>query len=196
MEVNTKEKILEEALGLFSQKGFYGTSMSNIAEKVGITKAALYKHFSGKEEILDVILQIGEEYYENKFGSLSNLPKIPESMEELRTLSLNQIRFTIHDSEIIKYRKLFVIEQFRNKKLAEYATKYFLTGLESMYSYIFFQMMEKAILKQYDADFLAFEYITPITMMIHLCDRQPEKESAALERIKQHIDNFIKIYKA
>ena len=41
METSTKERILEEALNLFSQNGYAGTSMSDIAGALGITKAAL-----------------------------------------------------------------------------------------------------------------------------------------------------------
>lgn len=53
----TKERILETALELFAQSGYLGTSMSDIAARLGITKAALYKHYAGKQEILDRIVQ-------------------------------------------------------------------------------------------------------------------------------------------
>lgn len=55
-EKNTKERILEEALILFSQSGYMGTSMSDIAARLGVTKAALYKHYKSKQEILDSIV--------------------------------------------------------------------------------------------------------------------------------------------
>ena len=60
-EKNTKEKILEEALKLFAQSGYMGTSMNEIASKLGVTKAALYKHYSSKQEILDSIVESGED---------------------------------------------------------------------------------------------------------------------------------------
>ena len=44
-EKNTKEKILEEALKLFAQSGYMGTSMNEIASRLGVTKAALYKQY-------------------------------------------------------------------------------------------------------------------------------------------------------
>ena len=50
---STKERILETALTLFARNGYLGTSMSDIAGALGITKAALYKHYAGKQEILD-----------------------------------------------------------------------------------------------------------------------------------------------
>ena len=194
MEANTKERILEEALNLFSQNGYDGTSMSEIAGKLGITKAALYRHFSAKEEILEVLLRVGEKHYEMQFGSLTHPPKIPDSIEALKELSLNQIAYTMHAPNIVKYRKLFVIEQFHNDRIAEFATMHFVTGLESLYTMIFEKMMEKGILKKEDPAFLAFEYVSPVTVMIHQCDRQPEWEEKAMERIRRHIDYFLKIH--
>lgn len=190
MVSDTKNNILKASIGLFSQNGYFGTSMSDIAGAVGITKTALYRHFAGKEEILDVILDVGEAYYEENFGSARNLPKLPESVEELKCLSMRQIQFTMHDDDITKYRRLFVIEQFHSKRMAELATKHFLTDIESFYTVLFEKMIEKGIWKKSDPELLAFEYAAPITMMIHLCDRQPEKEPEALKRICRHIDYF------
>src|SRR5579871_5338427 len=49
---NTRERILDVALELFIQQGFDGTSLREIAEQLGVTKAALYYHFESKEDIL------------------------------------------------------------------------------------------------------------------------------------------------
>ena len=46
MAGNTKERILEVALESFAQSGYLGTSMNDIAKQLGITKAALYKHYT------------------------------------------------------------------------------------------------------------------------------------------------------
>ena len=48
--MSTKELILKQALKLFSENGYAGTSMSDIAKPLGITKAALYKHFKSKQQ--------------------------------------------------------------------------------------------------------------------------------------------------
>ena len=53
----TKERILRIALELFAQNGYLGTSMNDIAGQLGFTKAALYKHYSSKQEILDKIVE-------------------------------------------------------------------------------------------------------------------------------------------
>jgi AcrR family transcriptional regulator len=49
---STRERILDVALDLFTEKGFDGTSLREIAERLGVTKAALYYHFASKDDIL------------------------------------------------------------------------------------------------------------------------------------------------
>jgi AcrR family transcriptional regulator len=59
----TKQKILDKALELFTEKGYVGASMGDIAEAVGIRKASLYAHYSGKESIFHAVFdRILEEY--------------------------------------------------------------------------------------------------------------------------------------
>jgi AcrR family transcriptional regulator len=52
----TRERILEVAAELFREKGYDGTSLREIADRMGFSKAALYYHFRSKEEILLAIL--------------------------------------------------------------------------------------------------------------------------------------------
>jgi len=77
--VSTKEKILEEALTLFSEQGYDGTSVEQIAIAVGIKAPSLYKHFKGKEDILNALIDISEARYEESFGSEKNTGKLPKS---------------------------------------------------------------------------------------------------------------------
>ena len=62
----TVARILEAATLLFVRTGYHGTSMSAIAETVGLTKGALYAHFQGKRDLLlALILE-----FETKFSGL------------------------------------------------------------------------------------------------------------------------------
>jgi len=49
---DTRQRILDVALELFAEQGYEKTSLREIAERLGVTKAALYYHFKTKEEIL------------------------------------------------------------------------------------------------------------------------------------------------
>lgn len=56
-EPGTRERILSTALELFTLKGYDATSMREISEQVGTTKAALYYHFASKEEIVATLVR-------------------------------------------------------------------------------------------------------------------------------------------
>ena len=53
---NTRERILQVALDLFGRQGYSGTSIRDIANRMGMTKAAVYYHFPSKENLLADIL--------------------------------------------------------------------------------------------------------------------------------------------
>ena len=61
---NTRQEILDAALELFSVQGFEATSISQLAEAVGIRKASLYSHFGNKQAILDTLLETTLEEYD------------------------------------------------------------------------------------------------------------------------------------
>ena len=46
-------------------------------------------------------------------------------------------------------------------------------------------------MKPADPALLAFRYTAPITVMIHLCDREPGREAEVMEKIQAHIEQFI-----
>ena len=66
--MTTRDKILNEALTLFAENGYDGTSVEEIAEKVGIKAPSLYNHFKGKEDILNALIELAEARYEEFFG--------------------------------------------------------------------------------------------------------------------------------
>jgi AcrR family transcriptional regulator len=55
--VDTRARILAAALELFSERGFAGTSMRDLAERLDLTTAAMYYHFSSKDELLDALVE-------------------------------------------------------------------------------------------------------------------------------------------
>lgn len=59
-EPATYDKILNAAILLFSERGYEGTSMKQIAQAVGLTESAIYRHFKGKEDLLAGIIALTE----------------------------------------------------------------------------------------------------------------------------------------
>ena len=196
MAKDTKEKILTKALELFSRKGYEGTNINELMGSVGLVKSAMYRHFNSKEQIWNALLDRLIAYYEERFGSAENLPPVPESPEELLAMTMRMVNFTVHDETVVMTRKLLTIEQYRDERARKLATKHFLTGLTEMFSHVFSGMMEKGLLRRENPELLAFSYTAPISALIHLCDREPDRTDDALDRIEAFARLFIQTYRA
>ena len=194
MANGTKEKILDAALELFSQNGYAGTNIRELSASLGIVKSGVYKHYESKEAIWNALLDQMVAYYEERFGSPERLPPVPDSLEALTRLTMRMVNVTVHDEKIVMTRKVLTLEQFRDVRARELATKHFLTGLTRMFTRIFEGMMEKGLLRQDDPAMLAFAYTAPISALIHLCDREPEKTEDAIGQIEAFSRHFIATY--
>ena len=194
MASNTKERILETALELFSQNGYAGTNIRELSASLGLVKSGVYKHYESKEAIWNALLDEMIAYYEAHFGSPEHLPPVPDSLEALTRLTMQMVSITIHDEKIIMTRKVLTLEQFRDDRARDLATKHFLTGLTEMFTWIFTGMMEKGLLRKDDPEMLAFAYTAPISALIHLCDREPEKTADAIRKIEAFSRHFTATY--
>ena len=194
MARNTKETILMAALEMFSRYGYDGTNIRDLSASLGLVKSGIYKHFESKEAIWNALLDKMIAYYAERFGSRENMPPVPDTLEGLVEMTMQMADITIHDEKIVMTRKLLTIEQFRDDRARALATKHFLTGLKEMFTYIFEGMIDKGLLRRDDPEMLAFAYTTPISALIHLCDREPEKTDDALAQIKAFSEHFVKVY--
>jgi AcrR family transcriptional regulator len=106
---DTKDRILDVALDLFVEQGFDGTSVREIAERVGTTKAALYYYFASKDEILMALHMRLHELGQELTGTLGDGPVTLAAWGELLVRLMEQI--TAH-------RKLFLLHE-RNQAAIE-----------------------------------------------------------------------------
>ena len=193
--MSTKEKILEKALTLFAENGFNGTSVEQIAQNVGVKAPSLYKHFKGKEDILNSLIDLAESRYEENFGSDKNIGKIPDSIDEFIHETVEKIRFTMTDPLIRKMRIFLVQEQFRNERLAEITTRHQMDGVQKMYQTIIEGMMQKGILAKGNSALLALEITAPVVILLSKVDRQPNSKKESLKIIRKHLEHFFETYK-
>ena len=194
MAKDTKERILAAALEMFSQNGYAGTNIRELTASLGLVKSSMYKHFESKEDIWNSLLDEMIAYYDNHFGSPQHLPPVPDSLDDLVAMTLRMVNFTVHDERIIMTRKLLTIEQFRDQRARDLATRHFLTGLKEMFTPVFAGMMDKGLLRRDDPAMLAFAYTAPISALIRLCDREPEQTDEAIAQVEAFSRHFVKIY--
>ena len=190
----TKNKILDAALVSFVENGYKGTNLRDFASGMGLSKSALYSHYESKEAIWNALLDKMEIYYAERFGSVENMPAIPKSCDELLAATMKMVDFTVHDESIVRTRKLLLAEQFHDERVRKLATEHFLSGTKAIFKMIFEKMMGNGLLKEDDPDLLAFAFTSPITSLIHYCDREPEKEPEIMQQIEAFVKHFIKIY--
>lgn len=193
-KTKTKDRILLAALDLFSKKGYDDASVDLIAEAVGIKGPSIYTHFKGKEEILDSLIAMMELRYDENFGNIANLNKIPESLDEFEEDCLRRIEFTINDDEIKKVRRFCAKEQYRNAKIAALTSKHQITCNREIFSFILQKMIEEKLILPFDPDLLALELVAPITLMIEVIDREPDRLEEMWEQIHFHLSHFIHVY--
>ncbi|SFB33588.1 DNA-binding transcriptional regulator, AcrR family [Acetitomaculum ruminis DSM 5522] len=202
-KVNMKAQILNEALELFSKRGFEATSIAQIAEAVGLKKASLYSHFASKQDILDTLLDVMEKKYsENSILSKVNWdnPEFIKDMEKMSAKDLGNmvkrhIIFIIHEPGISKMRKFFTIEQFRNEKIAKVQTQHSYEDILKFSNGLIRFLIKKGDLVDDNPDIIAAQFAWPVSIWINLCDREPEREAEVLELVDRHIHQMLRIYK-
>ena len=179
MAGETKERILNTALALFSQRGYLGTSMSDIANELGMTKGALYKHYTSKQEILDRITARMGELDQERAQAYQMPDAEPDGFaeayrntpaEKIRTYSVAQFRHWTEDGFSARFRKLLTLEQYRDPAFATLYQNY---------------------LANESAMQLALEFYGPIYLLYSIYDGTEDKE-AVIQQLQTHIDCFIR----
>lgn len=201
---STKEKILIEALTLFSENGYESVSVNQIALAVGIKAPSLYKHYKNKKDIFNAIILNMQNRYLEFAKELEMNGILPEqdkerfiNISEIELINLGKSMFLyfLHDEFQSKFRKMLTIEQFKNKELAkEYIKQYFDDSL-TYQQFIFKMLSQQNVLIDEDPSIIALHFYGPIYFLISLCDACPEREEEALKTLEKHIQQFNRLYR-
>ena len=193
-EKNTKERILEEALKLFSQKGYMGTSMNDIATKLGVTKAALYKHYTNKQEILDSIVekmnQMDMERVKKYEMPEGNMEEVIEgykntALDKIKQYTKVQFLHWTEEEFPCCFRKMLTLEQYRDLKMAKLYQNYLTEGPVTYIKTIF----EGLTKNSKDAKQLALNFYGPIFLLYSIYDGAEEKQKI-VDMVEQHVEHF------
>ena len=200
---NTKQEILEAALDLFSVQGFEATSLSQIADAVGIRKASLYSHFENKQAILDALVRdVLDRYAQRCIFAKTDWDKYEDAEEEpaltldsAAQMIMGQIRYILHDPHISRARKMLVMEQFQNAELAKLQTKQNYTDVMRYFTGLVKCLIRSGVLIGDDSEIMAAQLCLPISAWINLCDREPNREPEVMELVSRHIRQFFELYR-
>ena len=195
MAGETKERIMEAALELFSQNGYLGTSMNDIAGQLGITKAALYKHYTCKQEILDRIVERMNELDYERAKEYEMPETEPDGfaeayantpIEKIRVYSIAQFRHWTEEKFSSCFRKMLTLEQYRDPEMTRLYQNYLASGPLEYMTAIFRKITDSDAAAMQ----LALEFYGPMYLLYSVYDGAEHKEEIS-SLLDDHIERFI-----
>ena len=203
--MTTKERIVDEALSLFSVNGYKGTTVKSIADAVGIKDSSLYKHFKSKQEILDTIVATMWSH----IADMSNAMGLPAdddveqavsfyaSLDENLLVELsNQIfLFYLKDSFVSRFWRMGTIEQFQNPEVYRVFRKLFMEESIAYQAGLFGEMIKQGIFIEADPQVMAVYFYTPIYFLLSKYTNDLEHTDEALGMLDKQVREFYKIYR-
>ena len=185
MMQTTKEKIIFEALKLFSRDGFDASSTRAIARCIHCSDAVIYKHFKSKQEILDAIVELCSERLLSKSSQIT-IDNI--CWEDVEKICLDMFEFQTTDEWIVPFRKLLLIEQFKNKTLETIYREVFINRPLALMENLFDTLIQLGFMKPGNPKVYALDLYSPF-FMYHTIGGDNED---ILKNLKEHVTLFRK----
>lgn len=202
---DTKQKILEKALELFSSKGYDAVSAGEIGRAVGIKAPSLYNHYPSKQAIFDALVAETSKRYEEFTEKIDIHMKNAEKdsalftnvLEETLIEKVRQIFiYSVHNETISRFRRMMTIEQFRSSSLSALYSARYVERLVAYHAELFEILMANGEIKKEDPETLAMMYVAPIATLLGICDREPQREDECLQKLEAHVRLFFRTFNA
>lgn len=195
--MDTKEKIVWEALELFSTRGYGAVSVRDIAGAVGIRESSLYNHFPNKRAIFDGIVDIcwakAEEYYHGHglpFSGEDDLTVFENSGQGLEEAVLKVFRFFFEDPWNTRFRRLLTVCQFEDKRSGELYRRLYCQYPVEVQEAIFAGLMEKGAFRRGDPRVLAEQFYGGVFLLLS----SGESWESAGPRLRAQVRQFAEAY--
>lgn len=200
--MTTKQKILNEALTLFAEKGYSAVYVGDIAEAVGIKAPSLYKHYKSKQDIFDSCVEVFSARMEQVRNEL-RLPDTPQADITYQTATTEKIvefaialfMFYLKDDVVAKFRKMLMIERYHNSELNQLFEDLFINGAIEHEEKIFSDLIEAKIIKKDNPHIIALRFYTPIFYLLQKYDMRHGEVEEAKQELTLMVQEFCKTYK-
>lgn len=208
--MNTRERILLEALNLFSLQGYDAVSVRDIARAVGIKESSLYNHFKGKQDIFDTLISEysgrGSEFFHRMqlTGENQEFAVDARTIEMYRNMSNQQFaaiagpifEFYFTDEINVKLRRLLTMEQYRNPELRKLYRDLSFDEAINFQAALFAALMDAGCFVRTDPYILALAFFAPIFLIFYKFDNNQQSLDEARRLFMRHIDHFNQTYGA
>ncbi len=199
--MTTKQRILSEAMKLFSEKGYSAVYVGDIADAVGIKAPSLYKHFKSKQAIFDSCVEVFSERMEQVRNKL-RLPDTAEAAISYRTASIDTIveiaislfEFYLLDDVASRFRKMLMIERYHDAQLNKLFEDLFVYGAIKHEEKIFSDLIEARIIRSEDPHIVALRFYTPVFYLLQKYDMHTDMLEEAKQELTLIVREFCGIY--
>lgn len=201
--MTTRDRILDEALSLFSINGFEGVSVREIARAVGIKESSLYNHFKNKQDIFESIIEQRKQETITYFTAHEMIDHLKEDKmmqyigiteEALLTASMGIFEYYFTNEKVIQFRRMLTIEQFKNEKMTKAYRELTIDAALSFQTKVFEMLVKKGEFIEGDPAIIARQFFAPIFMLFYEYDNTEEGLTAAREIVRKHVLQFAKLY--
>lgn len=168
--MTTKEKIMDVALHMFSERGYEAVSIRDICGEVGIKESTLYYHFKNKMDILDSLIAKFKEHIE---GLLIHIDEMPSGKTKKKNAgSTDIIDSYMMDSYLFDpfcnlMIRLMMIEQFHNEEMRALYEKTMFTDPYDIYLRVFRMLATKGTFHESQVDAIVRRYHAYMTMLTY-----------------------------
>lgn len=196
----TRDRALEAALELFSQKGYQAVSMGDIAGALGIKAPSLYKHFKGKEELYAALFPPLEDHYAGLWEQAAKnqtqlerqaLSEGAVSVQQLEWEAMDWLQRELESAQGAALRRLMVQEQFTHP---DRLRRWLWETPMALYQDLFARLIQREVLRRGDPHVMAMEYLAPLVLLLGQMDQDPARREEGLEEARQHIRQFHRIF--
>lgn len=194
--MNTKDRIAQEALHLFSERGYVATSVRDIAAAVGIKDSSLYNHYKSKQDIFNYVIEKYAKSFQEKFFLFYKKDEIPADSlalfrdpEMISKLGGQLFVSFVSDDDNNRLRKLLATEMYHNSEIKRVYAAYLKEPIVWT-TMLFEKMMTTGVLAKADAELLAYEFMAPIYTLLAEYDCGGTTMEAALDLLKRHVATF------
>ena len=193
--MSTGERIVYEALVLFSKKGYSDVYVAEIASAVGIKAPSLYKHFKSKQDIFDECVKffyrrmedaITKNNADNDFTNIST--------DELIEKVCGMFEFYLENEAAKMFRRMLMIGRYNNEQLNEIYEKIFIVDAIKYEEDIFSKLIEDKKMKAFDPHVLALQFYGAVCILLQKCDMHPYLKEEGLKELRLTVSQFCKSY--
>lgn len=193
----TKQRIVTEAVKLFSKNGYEAVTVEQIATSVGIKAPSLYKHYKSKKDIFESILKRMNQMdydrakeFDMPEGTMTEMAEqyAQTPLEKIKIYSEAQFLHWTEDEFSAAFRKMLTIEQFRSDKMSKLYQQYLGGGPTSYMADLFSQIVKG----ENNGMQLALEFYAPMFLLYSMYDavEKTTEKRQITDMLHRHIERF------